>query len=110
MLTLSSIVYQLGLYGILIAVIQLVRLLIADADLNTLTYEKYGRSRSTLSNKVIWITGATSGIGENLAYLICRKRLGVKIVLSARRRDELERVRRHCQGIIVSLLNLTSII
>lgn len=110
MLTLSLIIYQLGLYGILIAVIQLVRLLIADADLNTLTYEKYGYSRSTLSGKVVWITGATSGIGENLAYSISRKRLGTKIVLSARRRDELERVRYQCQGITISLFNFVSIV
>lgn len=43
-----------------------------------------------LKNKVIWITGASSGIGEALTY-DCAKR-GAKIILSARREDELKRV------------------
>ena len=52
---------------------------------------------STLSyfqNKVIWITGASSGIGEALAYA-CSQR-GAKLVLSARRQAELARVRSQC--------------
>ncbi|EDV24094.1 uncharacterized protein TRIADDRAFT_57231 [Trichoplax adhaerens] len=93
---LSSILYQIGLCSILIAIVQLVRLFLADADLNILMYEKYGRFRTSLFGKVIWITGASSGIGENLAYLICRKRLGAKIVLSSRRREELEKVKSRC--------------
>lgn len=44
-----------------------------------------------LHNKVIWITGASSGIGEALARAFSQQ--GVRLVLSARRRDELERVR-----------------
>lgn len=45
---------------------------------------------SSLQNKVIWITGASSGIGEALVYE-CAKQ-GAKIVLSARRENELQRV------------------
>ena len=44
----------------------------------------------TLKNKVIWITGASSGIGEALVYA-CAKQ-GARIVLSARRKEELQRV------------------
>jgi short-subunit dehydrogenase len=40
--------------------------------------------------KVIWITGASSGIGEALAYVLARE--STKLVLSSRRREELERV------------------
>ncbi|TGK81438.1 SDR family oxidoreductase [Leptospira noumeaensis] len=42
-------------------------------------------------DKVVWITGASSGIGEALVHELKDK--GVKLVLSARRKSELERVR-----------------
>ena len=45
---------------------------------------------SSLQNKVIWITGASSGIGEALVYE-CAKQ-NAKIILSARRESELVRV------------------
>ena len=44
----------------------------------------------TLQNKVIWLTGASSGIGEALAYALAKE--GTKLILSARREDELQRV------------------
>jgi short-subunit dehydrogenase len=49
---------------------------------------------SRLSNKVIWITGASSGIGEALTYELAMK--GAKLILSARRKEELERVKGNC--------------
>jgi short-subunit dehydrogenase len=50
-----------------------------------------------LTNKVIWITGASSGIGEALVYELARK--GARLVISARRKEELERVKGNCPGI-----------
>ncbi|MFB0924311.1 MAG: SDR family NAD(P)-dependent oxidoreductase, partial [Vicingaceae bacterium] len=44
-----------------------------------------------LSNKVVWITGASSGIGEAIAYELAKK--GCKLIISARRVDELNRVK-----------------
>ena len=48
----------------------------------------------TLQNKTAWITGASSGIGEALAYALSAR--GVRLILSARRLEELERVRSRC--------------
>jgi short-subunit dehydrogenase len=44
----------------------------------------------------VWITGASSGIGEALAYAF--HHAGAKLVLSARREDELRRVQAACGG------------
>ncbi len=48
-----------------------------------------------LKDKVIWITGASSGIGEALAIALARQK--ARLILSARRSDELERVKQRCQ-------------
>ena len=45
-------------------------------------------------NRTVWITGASSGIGEALA--IAWSGEGARVVLSARNMTELERVRREC--------------
>ena len=49
-----------------------------------------------LKSKVIWITGASSGIGEALAYALAGE--GAKLILSARRKEELERVKGNCHN------------
>jgi short-subunit dehydrogenase len=43
---------------------------------------------------IVWITGASSGIGEALAYAFSHR--GARCILSARREEELERVRANC--------------
>ena len=54
-------------------------------------------------DKVIWITGASSGIGEFLAY--AANAAGGKVILSSRRVEELERVKRACpnRGLVAVL-------
>lgn len=46
-------------------------------------------------DKVVWITGASSGIGEAVAYAFAKE--GAQLILSARRMQELERVRGSCE-------------
>ncbi len=50
--------------------------------------------QNDFNGKVVWITGASSGIGEALAYALSGR--GAKLILSSRRADELERVRLAC--------------
>lgn len=62
-------------------------------------------------DQVIWITGASSGIGEALTYAFHEQ--GARLILSSRRAVELERVRENCKGdkshIHVLPLDLTDI-
>jgi len=48
-----------------------------------------------LNNKVIWLTGASSGIGEGLAKALAKE--GAKLVLSSRRESELKAVADNCK-------------
>lgn len=49
---------------------------------------------AALNSKVVWLTGASSGIGEALTYALANE--GCKLILSARRTEELERVKGNC--------------
>ncbi|XP_010582491.1 PREDICTED: dehydrogenase/reductase SDR family member 7 [Haliaeetus leucocephalus] len=74
---------------------------------------KAGNNENELRGKVVWVTGASSGIGEELAYQLSR--IGALLAISARREDELERVKKKClqisnlsdKDILVLRLDLT---
>lgn len=64
----------------------------------------------TYQDKVIWITGASSGIGEALAYELAHQ--GAKLILSARRADALEAVKARCarpQAHLVLPMDMTQV-
>ena len=64
-----------------------------------------------MRDEVIWITGASSGIGEELAKQYAKR--GTKLILSARRKVELERVRNSCihpENINIVALDLTDFV
>lgn len=50
------------------------------------------KERKRLPGKVVLITGASSGLGEALAHTFYKA--GCKVILAARRVDELERVKK----------------
>ncbi|XP_062325584.1 dehydrogenase/reductase SDR family member 7 [Osmerus eperlanus] len=85
-----------ALIGIsLYMVIQGLRFIFADADFTLLWASMMGSKPETeLKGLVVWITGASSGIGEELAYQLAG--CGSSLILSARRTDELNRVKLGC--------------
>ncbi|GAA0138857.1 hypothetical protein LIER_00520 [Lithospermum erythrorhizon] len=66
----------------------------ADGDFTLLS--KGQVKREEIEDKVIWITGASRGIGEVLAKQLAS--LGAKLILSARNEAELERVKGQLKG------------
>lgn len=48
------------------------------------------------TNKIVWITGASSGIGEALTYELVKQ--GASVIISARRQNELQRVKEQAGG------------
>ncbi|NP_001085784.2 dehydrogenase/reductase (SDR family) member 7 L homeolog [Xenopus laevis] len=75
--------------------IQFVRLIMADSDLTLQWAAYFGHTpESKLGGNVIWVTGASSGIGEELSYQLAK--LGCPLILSSRRENELLRVKQKC--------------
>lgn len=69
----------------------------SDCDLVLAFYSRWGKKpQSVLSGKVVWVTGASSGIGEALCHVLSR--CGAVVILSARRKEELQRVQQRCIG------------
>lgn len=50
----------------------------------------------SFKNKTVWITGASSGIGEALTYALHKR--GANLIISSRRKEALEEVKSQCTG------------
>ncbi|XP_018325407.1 dehydrogenase/reductase SDR family member 7 [Agrilus planipennis] len=85
-------------YGIIYTIL----VCLADCDLQLAFFERFGKKIRNLKGKVVFITGASSGIGEGTALALAKN--GVKLVLAARRLAELERVKQKCLEISNGLL------
>eukprot|EP00191_Tetraselmis_sp_GSL018_P020355 CAMPEP_0177594506 /NCGR_PEP_ID=MMETSP0419_2-20121207/9819_1 /TAXON_ID=582737 /ORGANISM="Tetraselmis sp., Strain GSL018" /LENGTH=349 /DNA_ID=CAMNT_0019085823 /DNA_START=207 /DNA_END=1253 /DNA_ORIENTATION=- len=73
---------------------KLLRFLLADADLSVLSRSM--PASDAFAGKVVWLVGASQGLGETVAnYFVAH---GARVVLSARRHAELERVAERCGG------------
>lgn len=78
----------------LIFIIGLIFFWILDSDVTLWFFDLFGRRTSQLNGKVVWITGASSGIGEHLAYKLAKA--GAKLILSGRNIERLQEVRNNC--------------
>lgn len=67
---------------------------LTDADIVLSLAEKFGRPVSRYRGKVIWITGASTGLGEAMAYELAS--VGAKLVLTARSKNLLHQVKTKC--------------
>lgn len=86
-----------GLLGLIMQILKL-PVCIIQQILNTFLPQLFRKElNNCLPGKVVLITGASSGLGEALAHIFYRA--GCKVVLAARRQDELERVRKDLMSI-----------
>jgi len=68
---------------------------VADCDVITFLSVHFGKSPANeFAGKVVWVTGASSGIGEALAKNLAN--CNALLALSARRKNELVRVKKEC--------------
>ncbi|KAL0036520.1 hypothetical protein WJX77_011154 [Trebouxia sp. C0004] len=66
----------------------------ADADLSLWT--KRLPPKNAFEDQVVWITGASQGLGEELAHYFAAH--GARLILSSRKKEQLQRVKAECIG------------
>lgn len=89
------IVSALSCFISLYLLIHVLFFIFGDSDFSLLWANLLGhKPEKKLKGLVVWITGASSGIGEELAYQLAK--CGSRLILSARRENELNRVKRCC--------------
>lgn len=80
---------------VLYAVVRFVQLLRSDCDLTCAAALSKVPGKGAYSEKVVWVVGASSGIGQEIAIEYARQ--GAHVILSARRVERLEKVAARCE-------------
>ncbi|XP_058829720.1 dehydrogenase/reductase SDR family member 7-like [Topomyia yanbarensis] len=84
----------IGFCVVLYYIVQLCVFYYLDSDFELYLLSKLGKPISSLRGKVVWITGASSGIGRDLAITLAKH--GVRLCLSSRKLSELMKVKQEC--------------
>lgn len=84
----------IGIGFVLYLFVYVLLLTFVDCDLGLLWNIHFGNGPGHLKGKVVWVTGASSGIGEFLVIELAKN--GASVVLSARSLTNLERVKEKC--------------
>jgi dehydrogenase/reductase SDR family protein 7 len=88
----SLVGYAVGIFALWL-LLRLVTMLRSDCDFATAAAAR-ALKPDAFAGQVVWITGASSGIGEALAYEFARQ--GARLILSARRVEKLMQVEARC--------------
>lgn len=81
------------------------------SDWNSLNKHQHQKNLFTareFAGKVVWVTGASSGIGEALAKKLAK--CNARLAISARRKDELIRVKQECLGLMFFHITASSLL
>ncbi|XP_037927639.1 dehydrogenase/reductase SDR family member 7-like [Teleopsis dalmanni] len=84
----------LGLSVILYYIVYVFLWIVCDGNVWLIYKEHFGKPIAELRKNIVWITGASSGIGRALALQLAQE--GALLILSARREKELEEVKAEC--------------
>ena len=84
----------LALAIILYWLVYVILWVLLDCNVDLWWKERFGLPIASLRGQVVWITGASSGIGRALALTLAKN--GVHLVLSARRESQLQEVCDQC--------------
>ncbi|KAG5681869.1 hypothetical protein PVAND_011276 [Polypedilum vanderplanki] len=84
----------IGLIVFLYYTIQIVLWITLDCDIGLFIASIYGKPINSLEGKIVWITGASSGIGKELAKVLAAN--GIRVALTARNNRELETTKEEC--------------
>lgn len=100
--SLASAVASVAALVLLYAVVSFLIIVTNNCDVATALHpslKKDGSDPVFEDGAVVWITGAGSGLGECLAYLLAQTEREVKLILSSRKKENLEKVAAKCRSL-----------